>query len=89
MIKEKGDRLRMSSNRYGLILAGGGGKGSYQIGALKVLKQLGYTPSRFHTIAGTSVGALNAVLYAQEDLDLAEKVWLSISQESDPFCGSF
>ncbi len=72
----------MKEERYGLVLAGGGGKGSYQIGVLKALAKLGFTPSHFHTIAGASVGSLNAALYVQDDLALAEEVWLSISPDS-------
>lgn len=59
--------------RYGLVLAGGGGKGAYQIGALRALRRFGI--SRFDPIAGTSVGALNGVLVAQNDLPAAARIW--------------
>lgn len=67
--------------RCGLALAGGGGKGAYQIGVLKALCQLGFTPDRFAAISGSSVGALNLALFVQNDLERAEQVWLSITPD--------
>ncbi|HOB08958.1 MAG TPA: patatin-like phospholipase family protein [Limnochordia bacterium] len=67
--------------RCGLALAGGGGKGAYQIGVLKALCQLGFTPDRFAAVAGSSVGALNLALFVQNDLEKAEQVWLSITSD--------
>jgi predicted acylesterase/phospholipase RssA len=67
-----------ASLKIGLVLAGGGFKGSFQIGAWKALREklaeMGIT--RFHAIAGTSVGALNAVLIANDDPQAAERIWL-------------
>lgn len=40
----------------GLVLAGGGAKGSYQVGVYKALDELDWRPG---VIAGTSVGCLN------------------------------
>lgn len=40
-----------------LVLSGGGGKGSYQAGAIKYL--LGERRENYDIITGTSVGALN------------------------------
>jgi NTE family protein len=45
----------------GLVLAGGGAKGAYQVGALTYLAELGLQP---HIIAGTSIGALNGAVLA-------------------------
>lgn len=64
--------------RVGLVLSGGGGKGSYQIGVLKALREYGWE-ERISAISGTSVGALNTGLFLQRDLELAEEIWLSIS----------
>ena len=63
----------LGNARIGLVLSGGGFKGAYQIGVWKALKELGV--ERFSAIAGTSVGALNAVLIANDDLESAEEVW--------------
>lgn len=63
--------------RIGLVLGGGGAKGAYQIGCWKALRESGIT--RFDAIAGTSVGALNAVLVAQDDYAKAETIWHDMS----------
>ena len=62
--------------KLGLVLAGGGGKGSYEIGVWKYLREIGLD-SRISVIAGTSVGGLNAFLIANGNYDLAEKLWLT------------
>jgi NTE family protein len=43
-----------------LILAGDGAKGVYALGALKAFRD---AQIRFDPVAGTSVGALNAILW--------------------------
>lgn len=67
-------------SKLGVIFAGGGGKGAYQIGVWKALKEHGIDRN-VGAISGTSVGALNAVSFLQGDYDLAEKIWLNISHE--------
>jgi len=75
-------------SKLALVLAGGGGKGAYQIGVWKALRQFG-VDQNIGAIAGTSVGALNATAFLQGDLEIAEKIWMSISHEkmltADPF----
>ena len=66
----------MNNEKIGLVLAGGGGKGAYEIGVFKYLHELGLD-SRFSVISGSSVGGLNAVLFALGDYELAEKIWLT------------
>ncbi len=61
---------------YGIVLEGGGARGSYQIGAWKALKEAGV---RIRGIAGASVGALNGALMCMDDLEKAEKIWENIS----------
>ena len=70
----------MDKPRIGLVLAGGGGKGAYQIGVWKALKEYGIA-DRISGVSGTSVGALNALLFANGDLDVAERIWSSITQK--------
>ena len=41
--------------KIGLVLAGGGARGGYEIGALKALEELGL---QFDAVVGTSVGSL-------------------------------
>lgn len=61
---------------YGLVLAGGGAKGAYQIGAWKALVDMGIT---FNAIAGTSIGSINGALIAAGDFEKAHEMWLNIS----------
>lgn len=58
----------------GLVLSGGGGKGAYQIGVLKALHENGLLDD-ITAISGTSIGAINAMIYAMEDIDLMYKIW--------------
>lgn len=66
--------------KLGLVLAGGGGKGAYQIGVCKALRRLNLEPL-IQVVAGTSIGALNGVMIAQGDLEGAEAIWTSMSME--------
>jgi predicted acylesterase/phospholipase RssA len=62
--------------RIGLVLSGGGAKGAYHIGCLKALRAAGV--DRFAAIAGSSVGAINAVCAATGRLDVAERAWRAL-----------
>jgi NTE family protein len=66
----------MINNSYALVLGGGGAKGSYQVGAWKALKELGI---KFHAIIGTSVGALNGAIIAEDDIANAVKLWETLT----------
>ena len=48
----------------GLVLAGGGGKGIYQVGVLKSLAEAGLLDD-IVAVSGTSIGGVNAVLFAE------------------------
>ena len=50
-----------------LVLAGGGTRGIYQVGAIEALKEIG--EDDWSIITGTSVGALNAAMLVQGDFD--------------------
>lgn len=64
----------------GLVFSGGGGKGAYQIGVWKYLREIGL--DRYvRGVSGTSVGALNAALFVGSDYDTAERMWRSISRD--------
>lgn len=60
--------------KLGLVLDGGGGKGAYQIGVWKYLKEVGLD-NNIKAISGASVGALNSCLFALDDYKLAEEIW--------------
>ncbi len=65
------------ARKVGLVLSGGGGKGSYQIGVWKALRELGIA-QKIKVVAGASVGSLNMALFLQGQLSLAESVWLNL-----------
>jgi len=68
----------IGGKQIGLVLAGGGGKGAYQIGCWRAFQRLGI---RFSAVAGSSVGALNAALIAEGNLRKATELWSNISRE--------
>lgn len=64
----------------GIVFEGGGGKGAYQIGAWKAIRELGI--EKFvKCVSGTSVGALNAALFYMGSLSVAEDLWRSINDD--------
>ena len=67
-------------NGIGLVFAGGGGKGAYQIGVWKYLREVGLDKS-VCAVSGTSVGALNAALFVTGDLERADKIWRNMKPE--------
>ena len=62
-----------------LVLAGGGARGAYQVGAWQALIELGY---KFDIVTGTSVGSLNGTLVALDEFDIAKSMWLSIGDRN-------
>lgn len=58
-----------------LVLAGGGAKGSYQVGVWHALQQLDWHPS---IITGASVGTLNGCMFAINKAKEAEELWRSL-----------
>ena len=60
----------------GLVLAGGGARGSYQVGVWQALQEMGWEPG---VIAGTSVGCLNGAMFALGLTDVARDMWLTIN----------
>ena len=58
-----------------LVLGGGGAKGAYQIGAIAALEEAGVTAGH---VIGVSIGAINAAMYAQRDMDRAASLWQNI-----------
>jgi len=58
-----------------LVLGGGGAKGSYQIGVWQALRE---ADLKFDIIVGTSIGALNGAMIAQNDFETADELWNTI-----------
>lgn len=57
---------------YDLVLSGGGARGLFQVRAMRVLTDAGYT---FPKITGTSTGALQAAGHAVGGMALLEELW--------------
>ena len=65
----------MDKREYGLVLAGGGTKGAYQVGVWKALVELGI---KVKAIVGASIGALNGALFLQDDFSSTVKMYENI-----------
>lgn len=57
-----------SDKKIGLVLSGGGAKGSYQIGMFRALEELGLM-EQVKVISGTSIGALTGLTYTAAGLE--------------------
>ena len=76
-------------NKIGVVFAGGGGKGAYEVGVWRAMQEAGICPQ---VVAGTSIGALNGAALVQENLTMAHELWshiaakdvLSLNMESLP-----
>ena len=63
-----------------LILSGGGARGSYQVGVIKYLNEIGWIPDM---VCGTSIGAINAVAYGSGmSTDEIEKLWFTYDRRT-------
>ncbi len=62
---------------YGLVLAGGGGKGAYEVGVWKALEEYGIA-RKVTVISGSSVGGLNGALFACTGVENAQSLWLNM-----------
>ena len=60
----------------GLVLEGGGARGAFQAGAIKAFEK---KKIYFDAAIGTSIGSINAAMYASHNLDSLYKLW----QETD------
>ncbi len=58
-----------------LVLAGGGARGSYQVGVWRALMELDWHPQ---IITGTSVGSLNGAMFVLDQYETARDMWLTI-----------
>ncbi|HVP37714.1 MAG TPA: patatin-like phospholipase family protein [Candidatus Saccharimonadales bacterium] len=70
--------------RPAVVLSGGGALGAYQVGVLRVLRQLGLRPA---IVSGVSVGAMNAVAWVAQGFETAqlERTWLHLGPSSMGF----
>lgn len=61
---------------YGLVLEGGGARGSYHMGVYKAILEEGI---EIKAVAGTSIGALNGAMIVQGDYEKCLEQWNNIS----------
>lgn len=61
-----------TNKKVALVLSGGGSRGAYEAGACQALAELGI---KIDIITGTSVGAINAAMVTQGELELATRLW--------------
>ena len=66
--------------KIGLVLSGGGGKGAYELGVWNALGELGLQ-KHIKVISGTSIGAFNAVLFAQNSQEMAIGLWDEVTMD--------
>ncbi|OQY16833.1 MAG: hypothetical protein B6I36_09750, partial [Desulfobacteraceae bacterium 4572_35.1] len=66
--------------KLGLVFSGGGGKGAYEIGVWKALREFDMDKG-VQAVAGTSVGGLNGALFVQGDLQAGEQLWHNIAPD--------
>ncbi|QOX64600.1 patatin-like phospholipase family protein [Anoxybacterium hadale] len=65
----------MENRKTALVLGGGGARGAYEVGVWQALRELGI---RIDLVTGSSVGAINGALVAQDAFDLAVTLWRDI-----------
>lgn len=63
------------TQEYGLVLAGGGTKGAYEVGVWKAIKELDLN---IKAVVGASIGALNGALILQDDYKAMEELYEKI-----------
>ena len=66
---------RRNTPQKALVLAGGGARGSYQVGVWRALMELDWHPQ---IITGTSVGSLNGAMFVLDLYETARDMWLTI-----------
>lgn len=70
--------FKKNKNTTALVLSGGGGKGSYQVGVWKAIKE---SDINIDFVCGTSVGAINAAMVCLDDYDNAEHLWQTLETD--------
>lgn len=68
----------LSNISIGLVLAGGGAKGAYEVGVYKALRELEIVDN-IKVISGTSIGSINALFFAMDDPKIIKGSWSSLN----------
>ena len=66
------------NKEYAVVFAGGGTKGSYQVGVIKALKEL---EINIVAVSGASIGSINGALLVQGDEDKLESIYGNIRMQ--------
>ncbi len=73
------------NKKIGIVLSGGGAKGAFEIGVLKVLlEKIKTDKDVLHSVAGTSIGALNGAFVVANQFSDLERIWLSWNNNNCP-----
>jgi predicted acylesterase/phospholipase RssA len=77
------------NKKIGIALAGGGAKGAFAVGVLKVLlEKIKAEGDILHSISGTSIGAMNGAFVAAGQFSDLERIWLSWNNKNCPLIQS-
>ena len=79
--EEKCVTLDFTKEKIGIALPSGGFLGSYTIGQLLYLRDIGINIEDFDSIIGTSVGSINLVSLLSNGLDNTLELWSNIKAE--------
>ena len=63
---------KTEDKKTALVLGGGGARGAYEIGVWQALREMGI---RIDLVVGSSVGAINGAMIAQDAFALSETLW--------------
>ncbi|MGL4107532.1 patatin-like phospholipase family protein [Clostridium sp. LP20] len=69
---------KLSDINIGLVLAGGGAKGAYEVGVYKALRELEIVDN-IKVISGTSIGSINALFIAMDDPKIINCSWSNLN----------
>lgn len=72
--------MKKKRPRIGLVLAGGGAKGSYQVGVWKAICEYGLD-KKIDCIAANSIGSLNTLMFMQYSPDECIDIWRNIDNK--------
>lgn len=70
--------MKLLNMKIGLVLAGGGAKGAYEVGVYKALRELELVEN-IKVISGTSIGSINALFFAMDNPKVIRGSWSSLN----------
>lgn len=66
--------------KIGLVLSGGGANGAYEVGVWRCMRDLGLS-KHVNVFSGTSIGAFNSLLFAQNDPLKSKALWNDLTAD--------